>query len=276
MQKSLKDLNGYAIGATDGDIGKLDDFYFDDEAWTIRYLVADAGNWLLGRKVLISPIALGKADLSRERLNVTLTKKQVEESPSIDTDKPVSRQHEAYYHDYYGYPYYWSGPYLWGPLYYPQLPVADQKRVEERRAEREEAGDLHLRSAAEVTGYHIEATDDDIGHVEDFIIDDETWEIRYMVVDTRNWLPGKKVLVAPRWIDRVSWDESKVYVSLSREAIKNSPEYQPDTLNREYEEKLHDHYDRPKYWESSVAGPKSASDESRAVRPPDHGSHGPG
>ena len=152
MQKSVKDLKGYGIGATDGDIGKLDDFYFDDEAWTIRYLVADTGNWLLGRKVLISPIALGKADLSGERLNVTLTKKQVEESPSIDTDKPVSRQHEAYYHDYYGYPYYWSGPYLWGPMYFPQLSDADQKRIEERRAEREEAGDLHLRSAANVTG----------------------------------------------------------------------------------------------------------------------------
>ena len=216
MQKSTKELKGYAIDATDGDIGKVDDFYFDDKSWTIRYLVVDTGNWLLGRKVLLSPIAVGKADFSSGRFNVTLTKKQVEESPSIDTDKPVSRQHEAYYHDYYGFPYYWNGPYLWGPMYYPGRPGADQKRIEERRAEREEAGDLHLRSAAHVTGYHIEATDGEIGHVEDFIIDDETWEIRYIVVDTRNWLPGKKVLIAPRWIDRVSWNDSKVYVSLSR------------------------------------------------------------
>ena len=115
MQKSTKDLKGNAIVATDGDIGKVDDFYFDDKSWTIRYLVADTGNWLLGRKVLLSPIAVGKADFSSGRINVKLTKKQVEESPSIDSDKPVSRQHEAYYHDYYGYPYYWSGPYLWGP-----------------------------------------------------------------------------------------------------------------------------------------------------------------
>ena len=121
MQYSVKDLNGYAIGATDGDIGKLDDFYFDDEFWTIRYLVAETGNWLLNRKVLISPFALGKVDLSRERLNIALTKKQVEESPSIDTDKPVSRQHEVSYLDYYGYPYYWGGPYLWGPMTLPQL-----------------------------------------------------------------------------------------------------------------------------------------------------------
>jgi hypothetical protein len=227
----------------------VDNFYFDDEAWTIRYLVADTGNWLRGRKVLISPIAFGNADSHGNRLNVKLTKKQVEESPSIDTDKPVSRQHEVDYHDYYGYPYYWRGPYLWGPTYDPQLLVADQRRIEERRAAREEASDLHLRSTAKVTGYHIEATDGDIGHVEDFIIDDETWEIRYMVVDTRNWWPGKKVLVSPRWINRVSWDDSKVYVNISRRAIKNAPEYHPDALTREYEEKLHEHYDRPKYWD---------------------------
>ena len=266
MQKSTKDLKGNAIVATDGDIGKVDDFYFDDKSWTIRYLVASTGNWFLGKDVLLSPFAVGKADLSSGRINVKLTKKQVEESPSIDTDKPVSRQHEADYHDYYGYPYYWTGPYLWGSMFYPQLPDSDREIVEERRAEREEAGDVHLRSAAKVTGYHIEATDGGVGHVEDFIIDDETWEIRYMVVDTRNWLPGKKVLISPRWIDRVSWDDSKVYVNLSREAIKSGPEYHPDTLNREYEGKLHDHYDRPRYWDSPVVGPQSPSDATRLQR----------
>ena len=249
MQYSVKDLKGYAIGATDGDIGKLDDFYFDDESWTIRYLVAETGDWLLNRKVLISPFALGKADLERERLNVTLTKKQVEESPSIDTDKPFSRQQEASYLDYYGYPYYWSGPHLWGPMTHPRLPGAAQRRNEEARAEREETNDVHLRSANEVTEYHIEATDGDIGHVEDFIIDEETWEIRYMVVDTQNWWPGKQVLVAPQWIGRVSWSDSKVYVDLSRETIKNGPEYHPEALHRKYEETLYDYYKRPKYWE---------------------------
>jgi len=248
MRYSVKDLKGYSIGATDGDIGKLDDFYFDDKFWTIRYLVAETGNWLLNRKVLISPFALKKADSPRERLNVTLTKKQVGESPSIDTDKPVSRQHEASYLDYYGYPYYWSGPDLWGPVIYPQLLVTTQRRIEEARAEREEANDVHLRSANKVTGYHIEATDGDIGHVEDFILDDETWEIRYMVVDTQNWWQGKKVLVAPQWISRVSWDDSTVYVDLSKETIKNGPEYHPEDLNREYEETLYDYYKRPKYW----------------------------
>ena len=249
MQRILKVLKGYAIGATDGDIGTVDNFYFDDEAWTIRYLVADTGNWLRGRKVLISPIALGKADSHGNRLNVKLTKMQVEKSPSIDTDKPVSRQHEVSYLDYYGYPYYWGGPYLWGPMAYPRLSDAAQRRNEEARAKREEAYDLHLRSANKVTGYHIEATDGDIGHVEDFIIDGETWEIRYIVVDTQNWWAGKKVLVAPQWIDRVNWSDSKVYVDLSRETIKNGPEYHPDALNRKYEETLYDYYKRPKYWD---------------------------
>ena len=249
MHKKIKDLKGNTIVATDGDIGALDDFYFDDKSWTIRYMVVSTGSWFLGKDLLLSPFAVGKAGISSGQINVMLTRQQVDVSPGIDTDKPVSRQHEARYHDYYGYPYYWSGPYLWGPMYYPQLSDGDQEIVEERRAEEEETGDLHLRSAAKVTGYHIEATDGEIGHVEDFIIDDETWQIRYMVVDTRNWLPGKKVLIAPRWIERVSWDDSKVYVNLSREAIENGPEYQPDALNREYEGKLYEHYDRPKYWD---------------------------
>ena len=249
MHYRVTNLKGYAIGATDGDIGKLVDFYFDDKFWTIRYLVAETGNWLLNRKVLISPFALGKADLSKERVNVALTKKQVEESPSMDTDMPVSGQHEALYLDYYGYPYYWEGPLLWGPTAYPQFSDADRKRDEEARAMREDAYDSHLRSANAVTGYHIEAIDGDIGYVEDFIIDEKTWEIRYMVVKTQNWRPGKKVLVAPPWKDWVSWDDSKVYLDLSQETIKNGPEYHPETLDRKYEETLYDYYKRPKYWE---------------------------
>ena len=132
---------------------------------------------------------------------------------------------------------------------YPRLSGATQRRNEEARAEREETSDVHLRSANKVTDYHIEAIDGDIGHVEDFIIDEETWEIRYMVVDTQNWWPGKQVLVAPQWIGRVSWSDSKVYVDLSRETIKNGPEYNPDALDRKYEETLYDYYKRPKYWD---------------------------
>jgi sporulation protein YlmC with PRC-barrel domain len=252
MQKSIKELKGSFIIATDGDIGTLEDCYFDDKFWTIRYLVAGTGDWFVGKDVLLSPFALGKADVASGRIHAKVTRKQADSSPNIDADKPVSSQHETSYCDYYGYPYYWSGPNLWGSAHYPNLPDVDQEQVEERRATRKEGGDFHLRSAAKVTGHHIEAADGEIGHVEDFIIDDETWEIRYMVVDTHNWLPGKKVLVAPLWIERVSWENSKIYVSLSREAIKSGPEYHVDALNREYEDKLHDHYNRPKYWDSPV------------------------
>jgi sporulation protein YlmC with PRC-barrel domain len=253
MNYSVKNLKGYAIGATDGDIGKVDDLYFDDDCWTIRYLVAETARWLLNRKVLISPFALGEVDVSGERLKVTLTKKQVEESPGIDTDKPVSRKHEASYFDYYGYPYYWGGGYLGGgamayPRLPPQLSAAALRRNEKAQEKREAAYDSHLRSANKVTGYHIEAIDGDIGHIEDFIIDEKTWEIRYMVVDTQNWWPGRKVLVAPPWIGRVSWDESKVYVDLLQETIKNGPEYHPEALDRTYEEMLYNYYKRPKYW----------------------------
>ena len=122
MIRSASELKGYTIRASDGDIGEVMQFYFDDEKWTIRYLVADTGGWLMGRKVLISPAALGRVDWNSRTLGVNMTKERVENSPSIDTDRPVSRQHESAYYDYYGYPYYWSGPYVWGPVAYPVYP----------------------------------------------------------------------------------------------------------------------------------------------------------
>ena len=253
MLHKISDLKGYKLSAADGEIGEVLDFYFDDERWAIRYLVVDTGNWLPGRKVLISPVALGPADRSQQTLQVKLRKEQIENSPGIDTDKPVSRQYETSYYDYYGYPYYWGGPYLWGPVALPGgvgAPPRDAGEIEAAAArEHEQSNDPHLRSAGEVTGYYIEANDGDIGHVEDFIVDDEDWAIRYMLVDTKNWWPGKKVVVSPSWIERVSWADSRVYVNDSRDNIRQAPEYQPDALNRSYETKLHQHYNRPPYWD---------------------------
>ena len=247
MQKHIKDLKRNTIAATDGDIGTLEDLYFDDQSWTIRYLLASTGDYFVGKDVLLSPFSIDKTD-SSGRISVMSTRSQVDASPSIDTDKPGSSQHESSYNDYYGFPHYWTGPCLWGPGNSPQLSATTNEIVDERHAKLEATGEFHLRSATKVGGFKIEATDGGIGQVEDFIIDEETWEVRYIVVDTRDWLPGKKVLVAPQWIKRMSWDDSTVYVNLSREAIKSGPEYHSEGLNREYEEKLHDHYDRPKYW----------------------------
>jgi len=253
MLRNVTLLKGFTIRAMDGEIGSLDQFYFDDESWGIRYLVVNSGDWLGGRLVLVSPIALRQAEWESKRLDVALTKKQIENSPPIDTHKPVSRQHEALYLGYYGYPYYWGGPFMWGPASYPAGLTVDRVAVTEGEALRSRAGkespDSHLRSTDEVAGYHIEATNGEIGHVKDFLVDDESWAIRYLEVDTRNWWPGKKVLLSPQWIDNVSWPDSKVYVNLTRETIQNGPEWDASTtITREYENRLYDYYDWSPYW----------------------------
>jgi sporulation protein YlmC with PRC-barrel domain len=266
MLLNLSELKGFTLKAKDGEIGEVQDFYFDDEDWAIRYLVVDTGNWLLGRKVLISPISLGKADRGNQRLEVDLAVKQIEDSPGWETSKPVSRQYETSYHDYYGYPYYWTGPYLWGMEAYPGLlatrpPIPPE--VEEVKRREQEAADPHMHSANEVLGYYLEATDGDIGHVQEFIVDDENWAIRYMVVDTSNWWIGKKVVVSPQWIERVSWNDSRVYVNMSRDDIKNSPEYDREhPMSRDYETTLYQHYDRQPYWQSTEGQRKRRSDRS--------------
>ena len=245
MLTKAKDLTGYALHSRDGEIGKAKEFYFDDRYWAIRYLVADTGSWLAERRVLLSPYSLLAVDKEMQQIAVDLTSKQIEDSPSLDTDKPVSLQFEESYFNYYGLPMYWSGSYTWG-----NYPIIIRDR------EKQNAPNLggktwnpRLRSTREVADYHIKATDGEIGHVEDYIIDDETWGICYLVVDTRNWLPGRKVLISPKWIQRVSWDQSSVTINLSRETIKQAPEYSEKALlTREYETILHGHYNRKGYW----------------------------
>ena len=245
MLSKAKTLKGYKLDSLDGEIGKVKEFYFDDRHWTIRYLVADTGHWLTGRQVLISPYALVAIVREEKHIAVELTKKQIEDSPSLNSDKPVSRQFEQSYYGYYGYPMYWGGLCAWGA--YPYL-VRDRK-MWSNLTHGEKAWDAHLRSTHAVSGYQIQAADGEIGHVEDFLIDDETWAIRYLIIGTRNWWPGKKVLVSPQWIERVSWGEWKVYVNISRETVKQSPEYtEASLLTREYETKLHRHYNCQGYW----------------------------
>jgi uncharacterized protein YrrD len=246
MLSKAKTLKGYSLQNTEAEtIGKVKEFYFDDRHWTVRYLVANTGTWLSGRQVLISPYAMIAVNRDHQDIVADLTKKQIEHSPSLDSDKPVSRQFEESYYGYYGYPMYWGGPYSWG--YYPYIERNREKWNDFNRDEKK--WDHHLRSSHEVTGYHIQAKDGELGHVEDFIIDDETWVIRYLIVNTSNWWAGKKVLVSPQWIERVSWGENKVFINLSRETIKQSPEYTDESLlTRDYEIGLHGHYNRKGYW----------------------------
>jgi sporulation protein YlmC with PRC-barrel domain len=252
MLRALDELKGLAIAATDGEIGKVTDCYFDDEKWTIRYLVVDTGGWLRGRDVLISPYSVRAVEWHASRIAVGLKKAQVENSPPVEQHKPVSRQHEADFLTYYGYPFYWSGPYIWGPGPLPaevMIPQPAGTQAREVEGEERQEHDVHLRSMREVTGYSIAAKDGGIGHVEKFIVDDDSWTIRYMVVDTRNWLPGKKVLVSPEWISEVSWSDKSVYVDLSRDSIRHCPEYDPyQPIERAYEERMYRHYGRGRYW----------------------------
>jgi uncharacterized protein YrrD len=260
MLITAKTLEGYKLTHPDDAIGTVKEFYFDDHYWTIRYLVADTGNWLTGRQVLISPYALSAVVKEQHHITINLTKQQIESSPSLSSDKPVSQQFELDYNGYYGWPTYWSGSYMWGSYPSPFLEPNSEKLEETTPAEQE--WDPHLRSTREVTGYHIQATDGEIGHIEDFIIDDETWAIRYLIVDTNNWWPGKKILLAPQWIDRVSWSDSKVFVNLPRETIKQAPAYTKDSLpSRDYEASLHQHYNRPGYWDN-----KSTTKEPERIR----------
>ncbi len=249
MLRSTRELKDYVIEAKDGDIGRCHDFLFDDEDWVVRYMVADTGKWIPNRRVLLSPISLGNPRWESKRLPVHLEKDQVEHAPALSESEPVSRQHEAELLNYYGYPYYWVGNALWGPEATPAL-MKEWVEAAQATPPQEAQGDPHLRSVDEVTGYHIVATDGEIGHVEEFILDDENWALRYMVVDTRNWLPGRKVLVSPHWVTQLDWSEEKVEVALTREAVEGSPVYDPrQPVNREYETRLYDFYGRPVYWQ---------------------------
>jgi hypothetical protein len=247
MLCTVKALKSYRLESVDGEIGKAREFYFDDRHWTIRYLVADTGFWLTGRQVLISPYALVAIDrdIYNLKIKINLTKEQIENSPPLSSDLPVSRQYEKDYFQYFGWPLYWNGPHTWGS--YSHVEHDREKWISSTPAPA--VWNPHLRSSDEVTGYHIETLDGEIGHVEDFIIDDYTWMIRYLVVSTNNWWPGKMVLVSPHWIERVSWNESKVFINLDRETIRESPEYtEASMITRDYEAELHHHYNRKGYW----------------------------
>lgn len=263
MLRSIQNLYDYTIKATDGEIGRVDQFLFDDRHWTVRYLVIDTGGWLSGRMVLVSPIAVRGVHHNDRTIEVDLTRQQVEQSPGIESNQPVSRQKEMEYIQHYGYPPYWEGGGVWGTGLYPAalhpavapVPVIPPERTSPQtttgttQTSTETGGDPHLRSTREVIDYAIQASDGDLGHVEDFLIDDETWTLRYMVVDTQNWWPGKKVLIAPPWIGDISWADSQVRVDLPREAIKSAPEFDPSKpFDRDYEARLYEHYQQPAYW----------------------------
>jgi sporulation protein YlmC with PRC-barrel domain len=242
MLRTIKQIQGDKLGASDGEIGHVKDFYFDDVGWVVRYVVADTGSWMPGRLVLISPNALGRLYQGGKTLLVNLTREQIEKSPSIDAHKPVSRQHEEEYHRYYGWPYYWEDEGLWAMSPFPILtersePFHGEQRPDAPTSRKTE--DSHLRSAQTVIGYKIQADAELVGYVEDFVLDDRSWAIRQLVVGIGSWRANRKVLIPPSEIDRISWDESKVSVKLTKEAILGLPAFDPASLGiREHDPRL--------------------------------------
>jgi sporulation protein YlmC with PRC-barrel domain len=245
-------LKGYAIEAKDGRIGTVKDVLFDDRTWRVRWLVVDAGTWLTGCKVLIHPSCVLQADYVGQTMPVTLTMAQVKDSPAIQDDLPVSQQVESSLYDYYGWDPVWGGSVFgggtmtqaFGSPYGAGLALREPVAAEAYR----EDGDPHLRSVNAVTGYHIHAKDGFIGHAEDFLVDGEHWDIRYLVIDTRNWWPGRHVLMAPGAVTHISWSEQRIELDVSRDQVHESPPWDPaDLVDQAYEERLHSHYAWPGY-----------------------------
>ena len=264
MLNAVSSLKGFEIRAKDGSLGTVSDFLFDDSTWKVRWMVVDTGHWLSGRKVLVHPSAVLSAEYGARELDVSLTKTQVKDSPDVRTDRPVSQQMQNDLYGYYGWDPLWGGGLyggslygggmgaiaapVSGPAYFGTLAVRNAERENERGGARDEDGDPHLRSIEEVTGYHVNATDGDIGHIQDLLIDSASWGVRYFIVDTSNWWFGQHVLISPYAVKGVDWSDRHVRLDIARERVKSSPPWDPvQAVNDEYEQRLHTHYDWPGY-----------------------------
>ena len=248
-------INGYGLAARDGKIGNIVDLLFDDTSWHVRWAVVETGNWLSGKKVLLPTLVLGHRDATEGEFSVDLTMQQIKDSPDIDTERPVSRQMETDVYDHYGWSPYWGnsalmggigfmGGYGYGGGLVSPSQTSDSRREEQDQVDAQrEHDDPHLRSVEAVTGYHIHASDGDIGHIEDFLVEDADWGIHYLVVDTKNWWPGKKVLISPRSVQGIDWNDRLVEINVSRDAVKASPAYEISTLvDPNYENHFNNYY----------------------------------
>jgi len=235
-------FKGFSVEATDGRVGSVSDFLFDETTWKLRWLVVDTGNWLTDRKLLLHPSAIDRVDAPERALLVRLTRDQVEKSPGIGTDEPVSRQMEHRLNSYYGVNPLWGGAYYGGIGFDPLLNRAEADGRDSTAA----PADAHLFSLGDVAGYNIEASDGPIGHVERFLIDDQSWDIRYLVADTANWWFGRHVLLSPAAVQAIDWDRHTLSLNLTCYKIKGSPPWdRTGLLDRAYERLLRAYYDWP-------------------------------
>ena len=223
MLHNLKHIHGHKLAASDGTIGHVKDFYFDDKTWAIRYLVADTGDWLAGKQVLLSPYAFGRLEHDGKVLSINLTRKQIEDSPSIELHRPISRQFEQNYYNYYGWPTYWEGDSLWGPNEYPAF-TPSPRAYEFQAYDYTNWDDIHLRSTNEVMSYSIEASDGSLGSVSGFLVDRKKWLIRELAVETGHWYSGKEILIPTGKIERISYKDTQVFVNLSKGNLERTEE----------------------------------------------------
>ncbi|HKE60131.1 MAG TPA: hypothetical protein VKB46_25645 [Pyrinomonadaceae bacterium] len=243
MLRPIRELGTYRLHATDGDIGHLEQFYFDDRDWQIRYFVLDIGTWLHGKKVLMSPSAIIGVDATTKTINAAFTKQQVQASDDVGTHKPEGLEQPRDYSLYLGWPYYLGsnplnsdqGPAPGGPL--------DPEKDKTSELSFQSAYDEHLRSSKMVSRYHVMAVDGEIGQIEDGIVDDQTWTIEYLVSTMRIWWSARKVLLPTQRVLWISAAESNVYVSLKRNSIATAPAFDPEKpLTRDLEKDLYNHY----------------------------------
>ena len=231
MLRSVKRLYGSKLGTSEGEIGHVKDFYFDDQQWVVRYVVVDTGAWLPGRLVLISPHAFGYFFEDADTLLVHLTRKQIEDSPAIELHRPISRQYERDFYRYYGWPPYWQGGEMWGPGGFPMDPPPHfQPTAQSALSSGSHPGDdPDLRSTKAVCGYHVQTREGAIGHVTDLMIDDKSWVIGQLVVETGHWYAGKEIVISPKHVDHISYEESAFFVNVTKEAIQDAADVKTPT-----------------------------------------------
>ena len=219
-------IRGTAVRSRDGEIGTLDDFLFEQSRWAVRYLVVTTGAWLGGRRVLLSPMAV-EGPWDRSGISLSVRRAQVQESPDLQPAS-LARDSESVLLQHYGQPFYWEGANIWGMFETPNALLGARREPLARNGSNSGSGQAlveRLRSTEEIKGFHIQASDGEIGHVDDLFIGEESWRIRYLLVDTSNWIGGKSVLVATEVVETIDREAGKLRVSDSREDIRNSPTY---------------------------------------------------
>ncbi|MDF3130970.1 PRC-barrel domain-containing protein [Kiritimatiellaeota bacterium B1221] len=214
MQTSLESLRGFTLKAKNGEIGRVRDLLLEEGSWTVRWIVVDTGKWLLGRKVLLSPLAFGAADFEEKNLPVDLDREQIEGAPHLDEHAPVSREYEKTYYDHYQWPYYWMGGGIWGSAAHPigLHTLNADRNINLKEPPLPEEKDVVLRSGHELTKYELKAGDETLGYVDDILLDTKDWTVRAIQFDTRKWFQGKILRLSPTKISRVSWQEHRIVI----------------------------------------------------------------